>query len=548
MGEGLGLVLLSSIGSYGALQVLIFSTLYFMIKEKAWEIPSEAFTTSSIFKIFIGAFFKLSSIILLIQIASESPVLALASQPAYISFNGILAVVQHIRPLTEITATAFLLFFISAIGICFQFSVLPGLMAISWSLIRNFQHNLASSMQKNQIKYNSYSNIIATFAAAGYYAIKFVIPSEADVAEHCTGCMMQTFIFSAVAAYFVVFLPSSLLHRQPTEHILQLGYLAIFIGAFSVFVLNGFYIVYLIINQIILFLHRYQTQENLPLMNDSQSGLIMHICSQRDSRRLSLFLMINLLFMFVEAAYGYWCNSLGLISDSIHMCFDCTALAIGLYASYVSKLPPDSENPYGYVRYEVLSGYINAIFLIFVGMNIFIESIERIMEPPEIQTEMLILVSVLGLLVNMIGLFFFHDHEGDNSNLEGVFLHILADTLGSVGVIVSSIFVHNWQWYIADPICSLIISSLIFLSVGGLIKRSIQMLLEQDIDGKSKKIRSKIAAIEGVEAVEKVAYTNLTGDQHIAMVWIKAKIGANSIEITQACKEFLPSWNSVQVT
>lgn len=251
--------------------------------------------------------------------------------------------------------------------------------------------------------------------------------------------------------------------------------------------------------------------------------------------------------MFVEAAYGYWCNSLGLISDSIHMCFDCTALAIGLYASYVSKLPPDSENPYGYARYEVLSGYINSIFLIFVGMNIFIESIERIMEPPEIQTEMLILVSVLGLCVNMIGLFFFHDHEGDNSNLEGVFLHILADTLGSVGVIVSSIFVHNWQWYIADPICSLIISTLIFLSVIGLVKRSINMLLEQDMDGKSKKIRSKLSEVPGVEAVEKLTFSNLTGDKHIAMAWIKASPGVNPIEVTQACKELLPAWNSVQV-
>mmetsp|Transcript_8449 Transcript_8449/g.1159 ORF Transcript_8449/g.1159 Transcript_8449/m.1159 type:complete len:82 (+) Transcript_8449:1199-1444(+) len=77
---------------------------------------------------------------------------------------------------------------------------------------------------------------------------------------------------------------------------------------------------------------------------------------------------------------------------------------------------------------------------------------------------MLLLVSVLGLLVNLIGLFFFHDHH-DEGNMEGVFLHVLADTLGSVGVIVSSLCIHFWELHISDPICSLVISMLIFMSV-----------------------------------------------------------------------------------
>ena len=128
------------------------------------------------------------------------------------------------------------------------------------------------------------------------------------------------------------------------------------------------------------------------------------------------------------------------------MCFDCTALAIGLYASYISKHTADIEHPYGYHRYEILSGFINSIFLIFVGIKIFIESIERIMEIPEIQTEMLILVSVLGLIVNMFGLFSFHNlSHGENNNLRGVFLHVLADTLGSVGVIVSSVLIKYYN-------------------------------------------------------------------------------------------------------
>lgn len=253
--------------------------------------------------------------------------------------------------------------------------------------------------------------------------------------------------------------------------------------------------------------------------------------------------------MFVEALYGYWSNSLGLISDSIHMCFDCTALAIGLYASYVSKLPLDSEHPYGYMRYEILSGFINSIFLIFVGIKIFIESIERIMEIPEIQSDMLILVSVLGLIVNMIGLMSFHDlSHGENNNLRGVFLHVLADTLGSVGVIISSILIKAYDWHISDPICSLIISTLILLSVTELLGSTVHVLMEMDVEHKGKKIGKKISAIEGIVEVEQVYYWKIAGKLSAAMVMAKLAEGANKKEVSKLCKEALPHWNTLQLT
>ena len=127
--------------------------------------------------------------------------------------------------------------------------------------------------------------------------------------------------------------------------------------------------------------------------------------------------------------------------------------------------------------------------MVFIAFNVFCESIERIFEPQRIETDGLLLVSVLGLGVNMIGLFFFHDHhdhghdhghghghdhghhhhdhghhDHDNENMYGVFLHILADCLGSVGVIISSILVKYYGLYVADPICSFLISLMILAS------------------------------------------------------------------------------------
>lgn len=127
-------------------------------------------------------------------------------------------------------------------------------------------------------------------------------------------------------------------------------------------------------------------------------------------------------FMFVELVYGYMSNSLGLISDAFHMLFDCMALFIGLAASYISQMKSsDNEYTYGYTKIETISGLFNGIFLVFISYNILCESVERIFEPIKIKDDGLITVSVLGLIVNMIGLIFFHEfhHHGEEGCSHG---------------------------------------------------------------------------------------------------------------------------------
>ena len=146
-------------------------------------------------------------------------------------------------------------------------------------------------------------------------------------------------------------------------------------------------------------------------LTDSIMKPIRHILSERKSRKIALFLFINTGYMVVEFVSGFMSNSLGLISDACHMLFDCAALAIGLYASYISRLPANSQFNYGRGRFEILSGYVNAVFLVLVGALIVLESIERILEPQEISTNSLLTVSIGGLLVNMVGLIFFHEEH-----------------------------------------------------------------------------------------------------------------------------------------
>nr|CAG4713069.1 unnamed protein product [Naegleria fowleri] len=274
--------------------------------------------------------------------------------------------------------------------------------------------------------------------------------------------------------------------------------------------------------------------------------------------------------MIIELVFGIYNNSLGLISDSAHMFFDCTALVIGLYGSIMSKWKSNQIYSYGYVRYEYLSGFINGILLVFISIYILLESIHRLIDPPIVHTQQLLLVSVMGFAVNMYGVIFYHqDHYGCNGhshnsshcssyshnnsstttlheessscenemnhnerqtmnssspssttthseqhfecshhhhdeNLYGVYLHMIADALGSIGVITSTLIVQYLGWYIADPICSLIISVMILYTSIPLITNSSRVLLQRTPIQHEHKINECVKEVLQLEGVVQV--------------------------------------------
>ncbi|KAG0027662.1 putative zinc transporter msc2 [Podila clonocystis] len=251
------------------------------------------------------------------------------------------------------------------------------------------------------------------------------------------------------------------------------------------------------------------------------SVYVKAILADQDSKQIFYFLLLNLSFMFVQMLYGVWTNSLGLISDSIHMFFDCLALGVGLFASVMSKWNANRTFTYGYNRIETLSGFSNGIFLSLISIFIVIEAIERLVHPPEMNTHRLLLVSFLGFVVNMVGIFAFnhghahhghshghdhghghgHDHHGHNANMQGVFLHIMADTLGSVGVIISTLLIDWFGWTGFDPIASMFIAVLIFLSVIPLIKDSAAVLMLEVPDANLGAIEHALGELTNIPGV-----------------------------------------------
>uniref|UniRef100_A0A0W0FWX2 Cation efflux protein transmembrane domain-containing protein n=1 Tax=Moniliophthora roreri TaxID=221103 RepID=A0A0W0FWX2_MONRR len=143
------------------------------------------------------------------------------------------------------------------------------------------------------------------------------------------------------------------------------------------------------------------------------------ILSNPESRRIFYFLMLNMCYMLVQMLYGIWTNSLGLISDAIHMAFDCMAIGVGLFASVMATWDPNERFTYGYGRIETLSGFANGIFLILISIFIIFEAIQRILDPPEMDTSQLLLVSSLGLAVNLFGMFAMGGHHHGHSHSHG---------------------------------------------------------------------------------------------------------------------------------
>jgi hypothetical protein len=113
-------------------------------------------------------------------------------------------------------------------------------------------------------------------------------------------------------------------------------------------------------------------------------SLLVHILDAPDTRKIFLFFSINFVFMLVEVTYGMWSNSLGLISDAAHMLFDCSALLLGLAASYIARWRADEAFSFGYGRAEVLAGFTNALFLLFIAIYILFEALERLVSPPHL--------------------------------------------------------------------------------------------------------------------------------------------------------------------
>ena len=207
-----------------------------------------------------------------------------------------------------------------------------------------------------------------------------------------------------------------------------------------------------------------------------------------DNKKVLMFSFIIIsLFMLVEIIGGFLANSLALLSDGFHMLSDAISLGVALIAFIYAEKHATKSKTYGYKRFEILAALFNGVTLFIISIIIIIEAIRRFLEPPEVQSKEMFIISVIGLMVNIIVaiLMFKGGDTSHNLNMRGAFLHVLGDLFGSVGAIVASLLIWGFNFTIADPIASILVSLIILKSAYGISKSSLNILMEgtpNDID------------------------------------------------------------------
>lgn len=218
-------------------------------------------------------------------------------------------------------------------------------------------------------------------------------------------------------------------------------------------------------------------------------------------------------FMIIEAIGGWLTNSLALLSDAGHMLSDAAALGLSLIAFKIGSKKATSDKTYGYGRFEIIAAFINGVTLLIISLFIFYEAYKRFFDPPQVSTSMMI-IAIIGLIVNItVAWLLMRGDSQENLNIRSALLHVFGDLLGSIGAIVAGILIYLFNWNIADPLASVIVSVLILFSGFRITKDALHILME----GKPEKLnvaklKNTLLAIDGVHDIHDVHVWSITNE------------------------------------
>ena len=188
-------------------------------------------------------------------------------------------------------------------------------------------------------------------------------------------------------------------------------------------------------------------------------------------------IILNLLFVAVEAGAGLYTNSLGLLSDAGHNLSDVFSLLLSLFAIRMAMHRSNRHFTYGYKKSTILVSLVNAIILLVAVGAILIESIDKLRHPEPVSGEVISWVAGAGILVNGLTAWLLMKQQGNDLNVKGAYLHMAMDTLVSVGVVISGLIISYMGWEWIDPVIGLCIAFIILVSTWNLLKESLFLTL-----------------------------------------------------------------------
>jgi cobalt-zinc-cadmium efflux system protein len=230
-----------------------------------------------------------------------------------------------------------------------------------------------------------------------------------------------------------------------------------------------------------------------------------------DRRALAAALALVVAFTAVEVVAGVAADSLALLADAGHMFTDSVALALALFASWIAATPSTPARSFGYRRAEILAALTNAVLLVAIAIWIFIEAYGRLRDPPDVLAGWVLAVGTLGVGVNLAAAGFLARARHESLNRRAALRHVLADLLGSIGVVLAAGIVLATGWREADPLVSVLIGMLVLASSWTLLRESVGILLEGTPEGiDAEEVGRAMAAAEGVEEVHDLHIWTIT--------------------------------------
>ncbi len=203
-----------------------------------------------------------------------------------------------------------------------------------------------------------------------------------------------------------------------------------------------------------------------------------HHHPQSFQRAFIIGIALNMAFVIVEVLYGFLADSLALMADAGHNLGDVMGLLVAWGASYLSQWKPTQKRTYGLRRSSVLAALLNALLLLVAVGAIAWEAIRRFHAPVTVQTNTIVWVATVGIVVNTATALLFMAGRKRDLNIRGAFLHMLADAVISAGVVLAGLLIAFTGITLIDPIVSIVIAVTIFLGTWSLLRESLDLALD----------------------------------------------------------------------
>jgi len=265
----------------------------------------------------------------------------------------------------------------------------------------------------------------------------------------------------------------------------------------------------------------------------------------RHLRRLAISFAVIATFFVVEAVAGLLTRSLALLSDAGHMLTDVVGLgmalaAITLATRWEERRGADRRHTFGLYRLEILAAFVNALLLFGVAGYVLVEAVRRLQEPPEVLGGPMLVVAALGLVANLVVVALLRDGARESINVEGAYLEVLADTLGSVGVIVAAVVLRVVGWTWVDPVVGAAIGLWILPRTWRLGRQAVRILLQSAPVGFDvARLEDELEALPGVIDVHDLHVWTLTSEMEAASAHLMTGADCDAHQVLDRARALL---------